>query len=291
MVSVRRTLALLTLLGACVAAQGASFSVKDVTVALQESGGSVAKALEVAYPAKLSDVLALDHTLKLKVAFSVEAGGAPARPQQAFLRLTSAETGAAAYFAATKGGEGGGLVALATSAGVAKQLGTLQGGAFAAALLLGDAGAAAPLEWALGEVTVRHPPLEDGSQPAAGPARAVDSLYAPLPEIVHLHRKPEKRAPSAVALVFTAAAAAPLAALLAGLAAVGANVKGFPTGAGFVAAAGFHGGLAAVLGLYLLFWLRLNLAQAAALALALGTVTAGFSRFALPAGAPRAKQE
>lgn len=46
-----------------------------------------------------------------------------------------------------------------------------------------------------------------------------------------------------------------------------------------------------MLALYVAFWAKLNLAQAAPLALALGALTAAFSRLALPAGAPRAKQE
>jgi oligosaccharyltransferase complex subunit delta (ribophorin II) len=37
----------------------------------------------------------------------------------------------------------------------------------------------------------------------------------------------------------------------------------------------FHGGIAAMLGLYLLFWLQLNLAQTLPLALGLGLFTAG----------------
>jgi oligosaccharyltransferase complex subunit delta (ribophorin II) len=37
----------------------------------------------------------------------------------------------------------------------------------------------------------------------------------------------------------------------------------------------FHGGIAAMLGLYLLFWVKLNLAQTAPLALLIGLFTAG----------------
>lgn len=37
--------------------------------------------------------------------------------------------------------------------------------------------------------------------------------------------------------------------------------QAFPTGAAFLPAAGFHTGLAAICGLYLLFWLKLNLMQ------------------------------
>jgi hypothetical protein len=38
-------------------------------------------------------------------------------------------------------------------------------------LLVGDTRSAQPLSWALGEVQVLHPPLDDGSQPAAAPYR------------------------------------------------------------------------------------------------------------------------
>ena len=52
------------------------------------------------------------------------------------------------------------------------------------------------------------------------------------------------------------------------------RAQGFPSGAGSLAAAGFHGGLAAICGLYLLFWLRLNLMQTLPLLAALGVATA-----------------
>lgn len=163
----------------------------------------------------------------------------------------------------------------------------------------------------------------------------MDALFAPLPEITHQHRQPEKRAPVVISLVFTAVALAPLAGFAAAAARVGANLKvraggrvwlcsagcgrggrrlgeplhptvltsshhrpaqGFPTdGAGFVAAAGFHGGLAAICGLYLLFWVKLNLMQTVPLLAALGTATALFGgstlRGAQPGSKPAKKQD
>jgi oligosaccharyltransferase complex subunit delta (ribophorin II) len=55
--------------------------------------------------------------------------------------------------------------------------------------------------------------------------------------------------------------------------------QGFPSGAGFLAAAGFHAGLLAILALYLLFWLKLNMMQTipALALLAAGTAAAGSS--------------
>jgi hypothetical protein len=52
-------------------------------------------------------------------------------------------------------------------------------------------------------------------------------------------------------------------------------LQGLPTGASNLWVMLFHGGIAAMLGLYLLFWVKLNLAQTAPLALLLGLFIAG----------------
>jgi oligosaccharyltransferase complex subunit delta (ribophorin II) len=51
--------------------------------------------------------------------------------------------------------------------------------------------------------------------------------------------------------------------------------QGLPSGASNLFVILFHGGIASLLALYLLFWLRLNLAQTLPLALGLGLFTAG----------------
>lgn len=55
------------------------------------------------------------------------ASGEAFRPQQAVVRLTSLQTGAAAYFAATRNKDGS-LSVNIKSAGVEKQIGTQVGG-------------------------------------------------------------------------------------------------------------------------------------------------------------------
>ncbi|KAL4442492.1 hypothetical protein ABPG77_005076 [Micractinium sp. CCAP 211/92] len=265
---------------------------KDVTVSLLEASGAAAAQEQVSGPANLR--LVLDHTRSLKISLSAALSSAPDqefRPQQVFLRLTARATGGAAYFAAVKAKDGS-LYATAKSAEVQKQVGT-QSGAYELALVVGDARTAQPLLWVLGEVEVLLPPLDDGSQPAAAPYRAIDSLFQPLPEILHMHRAPERRAPAVVSLLFTLVAVAPLGAFVVLAVRAGANLKGFPTdGAGFLAAAGFHTGLAAILGLYVLFWLRLNLMQTLPILAVLAVVTAAFGRSNLiQLAAARQKQE
>lgn len=88
-------------------------------------------------------------------------------------------------------------------------------------------------------------------------------------------RPAEKRPPAAVSLAFSALALAPLALLLLFLLASGLlALPAFPSGPGALWALLFHAGIAALLGLYWLFWTRLNLAQTLPAALGIGVATA-----------------
>lgn len=87
-----------------------------------------------------------------------------------------------------------------------------------------------------------------------------------------------------MSLAFAALALAPLAALVLWLLATGALAPGaFPSGPGALWAFLFHGGIAAMLGLYWLFWTRLNLAQTLPAAGAIGLFTAAAGYKALSA--------
>jgi len=84
-------------------------------------------------------------------------------------------------------------------------------------------------------------------------------IHAKKPEIHHQFRQAEKRPTSAVSSFFTLAVLAPLALLFIGWGAVGANLKNFPTGSDALSALGFHASLGAVLALFVIYWLSLNM--------------------------------
>ncbi|KAL4853920.1 Dolichyl-diphosphooligosaccharide--protein glycosyltransferase subunit 2 [Chlorella vulgaris] len=257
-------------------AVASDITLADVSVSLMEASGSIVASTSVTGPST-ANLGTLDHTRTLKVSLTTSLSAAPGedfRPQQVFLRLTCRSSQDAAYFAAVKAKDGT-LYATAKSADIQKQVG-LQSGAYTAAIIVGDTRAAQPLLWTLGEVQVLHAPLDDGSQPAAAPYRAIDRTHKPLLEIVHMHRLPERRAPAVVSVLFTLVAAAPVAIYVAVALQMGANLKGFPSGGGFLAAAGFHLGLLSILGLYLLFWLRLTMVQTLPMLAVLSAVTAAF---------------
>ena len=106
-------------------------------------------------------------------------------------------------------------------------------------------------------------------------------------------RSPDKRPPAVVSLAFTGAVLAPLALLVLWLLATGGlSMAGLPSGAGTLYALLFHGGIAAQLALYWLFWTKLNLAQTLPAAGVIGLFTAASGYKALSALADaRLRQE
>ena len=90
------------------------------------------------------------------------------------------------------------------------------------------------------------------------------SLGSAKPEIRHVHRKPARRPPAVVALAFAALVLAELGVLLAVLSRHPAvNLGAWPAAGttASLASTAFHAGIASILGLYLLFWLKLNILQ------------------------------
>ncbi|RDX94044.1 Dolichyl-diphosphooligosaccharide--protein glycosyltransferase subunit 2, partial [Mucuna pruriens] len=86
------------------------------------------------------------------------------------------------------------------------------------------------------------------------------SRYGPKAEITHLFRAPEKRPPQKLSLAFLGLILLPFIGFVVGLSWLGVNLKNFP-GSAVPATFGilFHVGIAAVLLLYVLFWLKLDL--------------------------------
>lgn len=125
-------------------------------------------------------------------------------------------------------------------------------------LIIGDAVMSNPLKWNLGVIEVKLPAAESKSLPTKGPK----------PEIEHMFRPAEKRPPQVVSLLFTGLAAAPMLLLFILWFKIGLNLKNFT-----LTALPFHLGLAAILGLYVLFWLRLDMFTTAGWLIPIGGFT------------------
>ncbi|KAJ1698089.1 hypothetical protein LUZ63_006601 [Rhynchospora breviuscula] len=127
-------------------------------------------------------------------------------------------------------------------------------------LAVGDAVMENSILRSVGSIELDLP--EAPEKAAKPPARPVDPLsrFGPKEEISHIFRAPEKRPPQELSLGFMGLTILPLLAFLIGLLRIGVNFKGFPTSAvPATFAILFHGGIGAVLLLYVLFWLKLDL--------------------------------
>lgn len=97
-------------------------------------------------------------------------------------------------------------------------------------------------------------------QADADSAEGEEVVFAARPEIHHKFKVPEKRPFHIVALLFTAVAALPLVFLARSFKASGANFARLPrTASAYVNAVVFQGFVAAVLALFVVFWVGLNM--------------------------------
>jgi oligosaccharyltransferase complex subunit delta (ribophorin II) len=127
-------------------------------------------------------------------------------------------------------------------------------------LSVGDASMENSFLRALGHLELDLP--EAPEKAPRPPAQAVDPLakFRPQKEISHIFRSPEKRPPKEVSLAFTGVTLLPFIGFLIGLLRLGVNMKNFPSLPGPAAFASlFHVGIGAVLLLYVLFWVKLDL--------------------------------
>ncbi|XP_015698304.1 dolichyl-diphosphooligosaccharide--protein glycosyltransferase subunit 2 [Oryza brachyantha] len=127
-------------------------------------------------------------------------------------------------------------------------------------LAVGDAAMENSFIQALGHLELDLPEApEKATKP---PAHAVDpfSKFGPKEEISHIFRAPEKRPPKELSLAFTGLTLLPFVGFLIGLMRLGVNLKNFPSLPAPAAFASlFHAGIGAVLLLYALFWVKLDL--------------------------------
>ncbi|XP_042387173.1 dolichyl-diphosphooligosaccharide--protein glycosyltransferase subunit 2-like [Zingiber officinale] len=127
-------------------------------------------------------------------------------------------------------------------------------------LAVGDAAMENSFLHVLGYIDLDLPePPERASRP---PSLSVDpyARFGPKQEISHIFRAPETRPPKELSLAFLAFTLVPLGGFVIGLLTLGVNLKSFPSSSVHALfSLLFHAGIAAILLLYVLFWLKLDL--------------------------------
>ncbi|TKY52750.1 Dolichyl-diphosphooligosaccharide-protein glycosyltransferase subunit 2 [Spatholobus suberectus] len=201
--------------------------------------------------------LAANHLQKLRFSFQLTTPhGHVFKPHQAFFKLRH-ETKVEHVFVV--GNTSKKFEIILDFLGLVEKLFYLSG-RYDIELTVGDAVMENSLLRLLGHVELDLP--EAPEKAARPPPPPVDpySRYGPKAEISHIFRAPEKRPPQKLSLVFLGLILLPFIGFLVGLLRVGVNLKNFP-GSTVPAtfAILFHLGIAAVLLLYVLFWLKLDL--------------------------------
>lgn len=223
-------------------------AVKSFDIGLSDADGSSAPKLEkVNYPNKVSKRLQGDSGQNLLVKFTLSR-----QVHQAFVRLSSGKK--EIIFVA--GQESNNQYKVEADLGQELPVSDV----FDIELIIGDSIVTNPFRWSVGEIEVKITNPQSAGSPKI--------VRGPKPEIVHMFRQPDKRPAKAVSLLFTALTAAPFLILLALWAKIGVNLGNFSA-----RAVPFHLGFGAILGLFTLFWLQLDMFTTCAWLIPVGSFT------------------
>ncbi|KAJ4899830.1 Dolichyl-diphosphooligosaccharide--protein glycosyltransferase subunit 2 [Raphanus sativus] len=240
-----------------IAATGA-ISIENAEIAILDSDvGSVEsqKTLDLTKDGAVS--LSANHLQKLRLSFQLTTPlGLVFKPHQAFLKLKH-ESQVEHIFLVKTSGKKAELVL--DFLGLVEKLYYLSG-KYEIQLTIGDASMENSVLSNIGHIELDLPARpEKAPLPPLQPTDLY-SRYGPKAEISHIFRVPEKLPAKQLSLVFLGLIVLPFIAFLIGLTRLGVNIKSFPSSVGAATSALlFHGGIGAVLLLYVLFWLKLDL--------------------------------
>ncbi|KAH6813648.1 ribophorin II family protein [Perilla frutescens var. frutescens] len=219
--------------------------------------GSVETQRKLNLPGDNDVALSANHLQKLRLSFDLTTSSGNAfKPHQAFLKLRH-ESGVEHIFLV--GPSGKKFEIILDFLGLVEKFFYLSG-RYDIQLTVGDFNMENSFLQPLGYIELDLP--EAPEKAARPPPQPVDpySRYGPKAEISHIFRAPEKRPPKELSLAFLGLVLLPFFGFLAGLIHLRANLKNFPKSTvPSTFASLFHLGIAAVLALYALFWLKLNL--------------------------------
>ncbi|KAE9460641.1 hypothetical protein C3L33_07396, partial [Rhododendron williamsianum] len=219
--------------------------------------GSVETQKKLDLPGETALSLSANHLQKLRLSFQLTTPfGNPFQPHQAFLKLRH-ETQVEHIF--VLGNSGKQFEILLDFLGLVDKFFYLSG-RYDIQLTVGDAVMENSYLLELGNIDLDLP--EPPEKASGAPPQPVDLYlrYGPKAEITHIFRSPEKRPPPELSLAFFALVLLPILGFVVGLLRLGVNLKNFPTATvSATFAILFHLGIAAVLLLYVLFWVKLDL--------------------------------
>lgn len=232
-------------------------TVSNVELAVLDSDtGSPDSVSSLELEKKETVQLSANHLQKLRLSFQLTSpSGGRFRPQQVFFKIRH-ERGLEHLYLVRNSGKA--FVLTLDFLGLLEKFYYLSG-TYTLQLVVGDTTMENSFIWDLGSLDLDLPEAPEGAKPAPV-ADDVGPKFGPKSEISHIFRVPEKRPRAELSYTFFVLTLLPLVGFVVGLFLVGGNVKYFPTsGFHLLSAVSFHGGIAAILVLYLLFWIKFDL--------------------------------
>jgi len=232
----------------------ASLSDAQLTVSDSSDPQSIAEGRKYRpeFGKKVDEVVRVEYSQQLLFEFRLRGQtGKNIQVQQAFLRISHPSSGREVI-----------KVAQFASKGYSAEISIRdlsvdfygQSGNYDLQLIAGDAFLQNPVSWTFATIHIKYPNNSKVDPPS--------SPFDIKPEIVHQFRVPDIRPPKTISMAFTGAVLGiPFLILIVGLFSVGANFGNFPSGANFLFAIGFQATLGAILSLFVIYWLRLNMVQ------------------------------
>uniref|UniRef100_A0A1Q3FDT1 Dolichyl-diphosphooligosaccharide--protein glycosyltransferase subunit 2 n=1 Tax=Culex tarsalis TaxID=7177 RepID=A0A1Q3FDT1_CULTA len=224
---------------------------------------SAVKKHSVAFANKLDTELAADAQQKivLRTQLVDESSAKPINVHQAFVLLRNKATAQEIIFVAEA--DSSKAYKFEMDVGARSADFGYKSGLYSVELIVGDALISNSFKWLVADVNIKFG--TDSPKESDNP-----QTRKPRPEIIHQFRVPEKRPPRLVSDLFTGLCIAPLALLFILWAKLRTNVSNFPFS---LSAVGFHLGLGAILALFGVFWLKLNMFETLRLLIPLALLT------------------
>jgi len=230
-----------------------SVSISEVQISVTESGDvhsiSEGTSYTVNYPQTLKEHLSLTNTNHLFVSFKLTSGNKAISVHQSFVSIINPTTKDFVTAVAEK--KNNKYMAHLTID--ASQF-HAHNGTYDLVLTIGDSYIDNSFVWKAASLDVKFPASLAVPEP--------EPIWQPKKPIQWTQRPPENRPSKTISSAFTILALVPLFILLIGLISVGANISNFPTAPdAFFHAVGFQAGIGAVLFLFGVYWLALNMVQ------------------------------
>eukprot|EP00301_Raphidiophrys_heterophryoidea_P023976 c7643_g1_i1.p1 GENE.c7643_g1_i1~~c7643_g1_i1.p1 ORF type:complete len:699 (-),score=187.22 c7643_g1_i1:123-2219(-) len=238
--------------------------VSDVVISVVDPD-KAEKKFEVAPKKQIGEIINVAASQSLTISLDIRSATSnkPIKPHQVFARFES-ETGAEAIFVIPFSDK---KHKLTINIAEASSQFSFASGKYSLRIIVADANLLEPIIWDTANLALTFPPKS-----ALTKTRVA---YAPLPNIDHKFRQPDRRATDSVASIFTALVLAPVPILLIALLRIGFNFSNTPTDfVGFVSTILFFCSLGAIVGLLSLYWLSLSIFQALYGLMVLGPFTA-----------------